>query len=303
MSDEPKAPAGWYDDPDRPGTQRWWNGEKWSERFRPAPGSSPDVTFSAAPKGGGGETPQSVPKGVKIAAAIVALLVVIGLLGGGDDDPPNKVAAPVESSEPESKPEPGPSKQEVLAARKKQAAKVVAAYYASLDDGDFSRAWRRLSAGVRSEFDGFDSWRDGYSTTLSSDASGIRVVSLDGNTATVKVRLRSTDLDACGDRVRQRFSGKWQLRRAGKRWVATDISMRKVGGKKPVDDPADCYEEPDELESESSSGDCDPNYEGACIPVGVGDIDCPEAPGSNFRVVGSDPHRFDADGDGVACEG
>jgi micrococcal nuclease len=48
---------------------------------------------------------------------------------------------------------------------------------------------------------------------------------------------------------------------------------------------------------------CDPNYTGACIPRYPPDIDCDDAGATNFSSVGSDPHGFDGDSDGVACEG
>lgn len=48
---------------------------------------------------------------------------------------------------------------------------------------------------------------------------------------------------------------------------------------------------------------CDPNYSGACIEVVSYDLDCPDvAPAKNFLSIGSDPHNFDGDGDGIACE-
>jgi len=47
---------------------------------------------------------------------------------------------------------------------------------------------------------------------------------------------------------------------------------------------------------------CDPNYTGACIPVFPPDLDCGEISFRNFASVGSDPHNFDVDHDGVACE-
>ncbi|MBA2274067.1 MAG: thermonuclease family protein [Actinobacteria bacterium] len=47
---------------------------------------------------------------------------------------------------------------------------------------------------------------------------------------------------------------------------------------------------------------CDPNYSGACIPSYPPDIDCPDAGAEGFRSTGSDPHGFDSDGDGLACE-
>lgn len=49
------------------------------------------------------------------------------------------------------------------------------------------------------------------------------------------------------------------------------------------------------------STECDPNYSG-CVPAGVGDVDCGDLSQTNIQVLGSDPDRLDADGDGVACE-
>jgi hypothetical protein len=38
----PGAPvAGWYDDPERPGRLRWWDGERWSEHTRELPDRAP----------------------------------------------------------------------------------------------------------------------------------------------------------------------------------------------------------------------------------------------------------------------
>ena len=47
---------------------------------------------------------------------------------------------------------------------------------------------------------------------------------------------------------------------------------------------------------------CDPNYSGACIRSYPPDIDCANAGSEGFRSTGSDPHGFDSDGDGLACE-
>ncbi len=52
-----------------------------------------------------------------------------------------------------------------------------------------------------------------------------------------------------------------------------------------------------------SSGRCDPNYAGACIAPPPPDLDCSDITARRFRVVGTDVHRFDSDGDGIACEG
>lgn len=46
---------------------------------------------------------------------------------------------------------------------------------------------------------------------------------------------------------------------------------------------------------------CDSNYSGSCVPLVSYDLDCPDI-GSSVYVTGSDPHGFDADGDGYGCE-
>lgn len=47
---------------------------------------------------------------------------------------------------------------------------------------------------------------------------------------------------------------------------------------------------------------CDPSYTGACKPPYPPDLDCTEISDQGFAVVGSDPHGFDADNDGIGCE-
>ncbi|MEW2354104.1 G5 domain-containing protein [Spirillospora sp. NPDC029432] len=53
---------------------------------------------------------------------------------------------------------------------------------------------------------------------------------------------------------------------------------------------------------------CDPNYSGACVPI-TSDVDCAGGSGDGpgyvqgpVRVVGSDIHDLDRDGDGIACD-
>ncbi len=47
---------------------------------------------------------------------------------------------------------------------------------------------------------------------------------------------------------------------------------------------------------------CDPSYPDICITPYPVDLDCDEISHSNFRVIGNDPHGFDADKDGIGCE-
>jgi hypothetical protein len=54
--------------------------------------------------------------------------------------------------------------------------------------------------------------------------------------------------------------------------------------------------------SPTPSENCHPSYPDVCIPPPPPDLDCGEIPYRRFRVVGSDPHRFDGDNDGVGCE-
>ena len=60
-------------------------------------------------------------------------------------------------------------------------------------------------------------------------------------------------------------------------------------------------------ESESqfyqTKSSCDPSYPDFCIPPSPPDLDCNDIPQKSFTVIGSDPHRFDINGDGIGCEG
>ena len=47
---------------------------------------------------------------------------------------------------------------------------------------------------------------------------------------------------------------------------------------------------------------CDPSYPTVCIPPPPPDLDCGDIPYRNFPVRPPDPHRFDADNDGIGCE-
>ena len=48
---------------------------------------------------------------------------------------------------------------------------------------------------------------------------------------------------------------------------------------------------------------CDPAYPDVCIPPPPPDLSCRDVPYSRFRVLPPDPHQFDGNRDGVACEG
>ena len=50
---------------------------------------------------------------------------------------------------------------------------------------------------------------------------------------------------------------------------------------------------------------CDPHYSGACIPSPPPDLNCDDLHALGIhgvvRIVSSDPHGLDSDGDGIAC--
>jgi len=63
------------------------------------------------------------------------------------------------------------------------------------------------------------------------------------------------------------------------------------------------------LVAQTSSQTCDPNYEGACVPMPSIDVDCkagrgdgPDYVAGPVFVVGLDPHGLDRDKDGIGCE-
>lgn len=49
-------------------------------------------------------------------------------------------------------------------------------------------------------------------------------------------------------------------------------------------------------------GNCHPSYPSVCIPPPPPDLNCGDISHRRFTVVGSDPHGFDGDNDGVGCE-
>jgi resuscitation-promoting factor RpfB len=62
------------------------------------------------------------------------------------------------------------------------------------------------------------------------------------------------------------------------------------------------------LSHSAAAENCDPNYEGACVPI-ASDVDCaggsgngPEYVRGPVYVVGSDIYDLDRDGDGRGCD-
>jgi len=52
-----------------------------------------------------------------------------------------------------------------------------------------------------------------------------------------------------------------------------------------------------------TTDNCDSAYPTVCIPPPPPDLDCKDITYRKFKVLSPDPHNFDADGDGIGCEG
>lgn len=52
-----------------------------------------------------------------------------------------------------------------------------------------------------------------------------------------------------------------------------------------------------------AAGNCDASYPDVCIPSGPPDLNCGDVPFRDFVVLPPDPHQFDGNHDGIACEG
>lgn len=56
------------------------------------------------------------------------------------------------------------------------------------------------------------------------------------------------------------------------------------------------------LAAPEPAGGCDPSYPNVCMAPPPPYLNCDDVPYNNITVVGSDPHGFDGEGDGVGCE-
>jgi hypothetical protein len=103
-------------------------------------------------------------------------------------------------------------------------AAVVRAYYRALDRREFAAAWRILSPAVRDAFGGFERWRAGFASTLSSRPRDLRASS-----NSVELELVARDRAACGVLV-QRFAVRWELDDARATAITARSSAEPVCG-------------------------------------------------------------------------
>ncbi|MFG2026191.1 DUF2510 domain-containing protein [Streptomyces sp. NPDC048825] len=83
------TPPGWYPDPGQtsngPATQRWWNGEAWTDQTRPADAAAGwgPPAYAAFPGAYPGVPPAAPRRGLRTGIAIAAAVAVLAGIGGG----------------------------------------------------------------------------------------------------------------------------------------------------------------------------------------------------------------------------
>jgi hypothetical protein len=145
--------------------------------------------------------------------------------------------------------------------------------------------------GVFADSPGLPAYSPASSETFYADCSGTsRIVCRAGNGAVVTFPVAAVDAYTADDA--QRYADTADL---------GDVPGPDVF----YDEPAPA---PDDSGSEGAGGNCDPNYEGACLDPNSPDYDCEGGSGDGpdytgpVQVVGDDPFGLDRDGDGSACE-
>src|SRR5215212_1408669 len=66
--------------------------------------------------------------------------------------------------------------------------------------------------------------------------------------------------------------------------------------------PEDSSEDVDDDDGGGGDTSCHPSYPDNCIPPPPPNLNCDDVSDTDFEVVGSDPHGFDSDNDGIGCE-
>jgi hypothetical protein len=171
-----------------------------------------------------GTAGRALPAGA-LGVVAVASLVAAGAASAGDDgrraEFPARAGLVAEPREAAGRAAPAAREPRTDAP---SPARVVRAYYAALDRGDYARAWARLSPAVRASFGGFAAWRAGYGTTL-----GHRVTELAVDGDRVRHVLVAVDRTPCGGSSERRFAVEWRLERR----TAVTLTARTLAGAAP----------------------------------------------------------------------
>lgn len=105
----------------------------------------------------------------------------------------------------------------------------LSSYYQSISDRRMRDAYSTLSSDMQNQMGSFESFSQGYQTTLSNSVSNIQVVSAAPGKVVLTYTLMSRDRMA-NKRVKvQTFSGQATLSSASGRWHIVDMNVKKQG--------------------------------------------------------------------------
>jgi hypothetical protein len=193
----------------------------------------------------------------------------------------------------------------------------VRTYYGAIGARDFPAAWALLSPRQRAALE-YGTWVDGHRNTRAVQTPSVTTVGQSGDTATVDVTVVAIDAEGASAVIKT-FRGTWGLVVVEGGWkldaprIALVDEQRSTAAR-PTTAPASVSQPtpaqpspmpPISPPSTTAAGNCHPSYPDFCVPPPPPDLDCTSsliAGRTNFTVLPPDPHRFDADHDGVGCE-
>ena len=335
----PLPPAGWY--PDRDGQRRWWDGTGWTQHAAAAaatltsgaPGAGPSrlrrlgsivaTVYAGTPRQ---RTPLRVAQG--LCAGVLTLAALGAVLPptdpptspAGHDTPRRPATSPTLTPAPDLPTPPPPSPAQPVAGR------------AALPDGEDGAVTGHVDGdtlrvdGRKVRLIGIDAPETRHprlGAQCYGQQASARLASLLPLATRVRLVYDADHLDRYGRtlaylyRVPDALFVNAELVRGGHATILTvppnvartglliDLQREARDARRGL--WSACPEPPPETTVDGPpaggpTADCDPSYPDVCIPPPPPDLDCADIPYRRFRVVGADPHRFDADHDGIGCE-
>lgn len=100
------APAGWHNDPADPNTERYWDGQQWTEHSRPRQ-ANPAAFMAPPPEVSPSKPPKKRKKWPWILAGVIVFFIVVGSCSSGSDNSStassagSRVATTTEATDPD----------------------------------------------------------------------------------------------------------------------------------------------------------------------------------------------------------
>jgi hypothetical protein len=125
-----------------------------------------------------------------------------------------------------------------------EAEDLVRSHYRELNRGRFGVAWEDFGDELQAALGPYSTFVDGYTYTEGTFVDRAAASTLSQRRAVVEVDFSSDDLDACGEHVRQRFTGTWTVEVGALGSELVDAEIDKVSGGEPIREEAACPEPP-----------------------------------------------------------